>query len=124
MSANVLVVDDAETVRKSVSDLLLSAGFQVTEAVDGQDGVDKIKAGNFDCVICDLHMPRKNGVELVSEVKREQEYAALPIMMLTTEGSAELAEQAREAGAIGWMVKPFKPVILVDAVSSLTSTAR
>ena len=120
MSTNVLVVDDSATVRQQVCAALSQAGLRVSEAVDGVDGVTKIKSGGIDCVVCDVNMPNKNGIEMVAEVKRDASYSNLPIIMLTTEGSKDLIAKAKAAGACGWIVKPFKPDMLVAAVKNLT----
>ena len=120
MSINVLVVDDSATIRQYVSTTLQDAGMSVTEAVDGVEGVNKIKAGGVDCVICDVNMPNKDGIELVREIKADPVFASVPIIMLTTEGARELITKAKKAGACGWIVKPFKPAMLVAAVQKLT----
>jgi two-component system chemotaxis response regulator CheY len=116
----VLVVDDSATVRQQVAQVLTNAGFEVSEAADGQIGADMI---NGDCVysvvICDVNMPRLNGIEMVLNVKSNQKNAELPILMLTTDGQPALIKRAKEAGARGWMVKPFNPAQLVAAVQKL-----
>ncbi|MCC9604006.1 response regulator [Stieleria sp. JC731] len=122
MSTNVLVVDDSATVRQQVCAALSQAGLSVSEAVDGVDGVAKIKAGSVDCVVCDVNMPNKNGIEMVAEVKKDIKFASLPIIMLTTEGAKDLIAKAKAAGACGWIVKPFKADMLVAAVKKLTNT--
>ncbi|MCD0461076.1 response regulator [Roseiconus lacunae] len=122
MSTNVLVVDDSATVRQQVCAALSQAGLDVSEAVDGVDGVAKIKSGDVDCVVCDVNMPNKNGIEMVAEVKKDVKYAGLPIIMLTTEGAKDLIAKAKAAGACGWIVKPFKADMLVAAVKKLTNT--
>ena len=123
MSANVLIVDDSVTVRQQVTAALSTAGISVCEASDGQEGTSRIKAGGIDCVICDVNMPRKNGIELVEDVKQEDRFSDLPIIMLTTEGAKDLIARAKSAGACGWIVKPFKPEMLVAAVRKLTRIA-
>ena len=120
MSANVLVVDDSATVRQQVRAALSQAGLQVDEAVDGADGAKKIKAGQFKCVVCDVNMPIKNGIEMLEEVKSDAKFAPLPVIMLTTEGSKELIAKAKTLGACGWIVKPFKADMLVAAVKKLS----
>jgi len=121
MSSTVLVVDDSATVRQQVSAAMSLAGFKVVEARDGVEGKSRIEAGGIDCVICDVNMPNKNGIEMVQEVKANAKHAKLPIVMLTTEGAKELIAQAKKAGACGWIVKPFKADLLVSAVKKLTS---
>jgi len=124
MSNTVLVVDDSATVRQQVSAALTQSGFQVQEACDGVEGKSRIEAGGISCVICDVNMPNKNGIEMVEEVKSLPAFKQLPIVMLTTEGAKELIERAKKAGACGWIVKPFKADLLVSAVQKLVSTPR
>ena len=119
MSKKILIVDDSATVRQQVRVALEQVGFIVIEAVDGQDAVQKI-SGGFNGIVCDVNMPRMNGVEFVEVVKKLPEHASLPILMLTTEGSPELIRRAKAAGAKGWIVKPFKPDQLVAAMQKLT----
>ena len=119
MSKKILIVDDSATVRQQVRAALEQVGFIVTEAVDGQDAVQKMSVG-FSGIVCDVNMPRMNGVEFVEVVKKQPEHASLPILMLTTEGSPELIRRANAAGAKGWIVKPFKPDQLVAAMQKLT----
>jgi two-component system chemotaxis response regulator CheY len=120
MSKKILIIDDSATVRQQVRMALEQAGFNVTEAVDGVDACQKVTAG-FNGVVCDVNMPRMNGVQFVETVKKQPEHAALPILMLTTEGSPELIQKARTAGAKGWIVKPFKAEQLVAAMQKLTA---
>lgn len=120
----VLVVDDSATVRQQVSQVLTKVGFEVVEAADGQIGADMIKEDKtINVVICDVNMPRMNGIEMLSHVRTEQKNLDLPILMLTTDGQPALIKRAKEAGARGWMVKPFNPVQLVAAVQKLAGVA-
>ena len=123
MAPTVLIVDDSTTLRRQVVDTLSKAELNVAEAEDGLQGANAIKAGGVDCVICDINMPNMNGIEMVTEVKQDTRFADLPIIMLTTEGSRDLITEAKEAGACGWIVKPFKPDMLVAAVKRLTGSA-
>ncbi len=119
MSATVLIVDDSASVRQQVGAALKQAGMKVIEACDGLDGKNKISSGGIDCVVCDVNMPNKNGIEMVEEVKSDSRFASLPIVMLTTEGAKELITKAKAAGASGWIVKPFNATMLVSAVKKL-----
>lgn len=124
MKKKVLVVDDSATVRQQVSQVLTKAGFEVMEAADGQMGAELINGDNaIQVVICDVNMPRLNGIEMVMSVKSQQKNAELPILMLTTDGQPALIKKAKEAGARGWMVKPFNPAQLVAAVQKLAGVA-
>ena len=103
----VLVVDDSETIRLQVRKALTSAGYEILEAVDGLDGLDQLRAvRDIRAVLCDVNMPRMTGIEFVA--KARDEGFQPPILMLTSEGQPSLIRRARELGAKGWIVKPFK----------------
>ena len=122
MSKKVLVVDDSQTVRQQVSIALSQAGYEVLEAGDGVEGFEKISGDEeIKLVVCDVNMPRMNGLEMVEKVRGESQYDKLPIVMLTTEGAPQLIARAKKAGAKGWIVKPFKADLLVKAVDKLTA---
>jgi two-component system chemotaxis response regulator CheY len=111
----VLIVDDSAPVRQQVGLALKQAGFEVVEAVDGLDGVEKFsKVGGFSMVICDVNMPRMTGIEFLEKVG-----SSVPVVMLTTEGQADLKKRAKALGARGWIIKPFVPDLLVAAVKQL-----
>lgn len=118
----VLVIDDSETIRAHVATILRGAGYEVIEASDGLMGAFTIRerASDLCLVICDINMPRLDGLEML-EVLRGQ-YPKLPILMLTTESRVDKVERAKKAGAKAWIIKPFKPELLVEAVSKLTAT--
>jgi two-component system chemotaxis response regulator CheY len=121
MPKKVIVIDDSATVRQQVAVALSQAGFEVIEAADGDEGVEVIgRNADAAMVICDVNMPRMNGLELLEAVKKDGKNANLPVLMLTTEGQPQLIERAKKSGAKGWVVKPFKPELLVAAVKKLT----
>ena len=121
MEKTVLVVDDSATVRQQVSIALKQAGFAIVQASDGNEGLAALAADrSIVMVICDVNMPNMDGLEMVEQVKGKPEHKALPILMLTTEGHPSLVKRAKEAGAIGWMVKPFDANRLVQTVKHLT----
>jgi two-component system, chemotaxis family, chemotaxis protein CheY len=114
----ILVIDDSETIRQQVKHALAATGYEIVEAVDGIDGLEKLRAvTDLDMALCDVNMPRMNGLDMIAEVQRTG--PKIPILMLTTEGQPSLIRRAREAGAKGWIVKPFKPELLVAAVTKL-----
>jgi two-component system chemotaxis response regulator CheY len=118
MPHTILVIDDSDTLRQQVRQTLLGAGYEVAEASDGLDGLEKIRASNnLSLVLCDINMPRMNGLEMLLALQRDG--AKIPIIMLTTEGQPALIQRAREAGAKGWIVKPFKAELLIAAVVKL-----
>lgn len=121
MGRRVLVVDDSSTVRLQVRQALSPAGFEVIEAADGEEGVQKIESDReIAAVICDVNMPRKNGLALLEQVKQSGAAAHIPILVMTTEGQPMLVQRARDAGARGWIVKPFKPNVLLAALQKIT----
>jgi two-component system chemotaxis response regulator CheY len=120
MGKKVLIVDDSRTIRQQVNFTLSKGGFEVVEAEDGVQGIATLKA-NFDIamVISDVNMPNMNGLEMVEAISVDAALKAVPVVMLTTEGSGELVERAKKAGAKGWLVKPFKPDQLIAVVTKL-----
>ena len=99
-----------------VSFTLKSAGYEVIEAVDGQDGLDKAKAKSVNLILTDQNMPRMDGLTLIKNLRGLPQYASTPILMLTTESSDAMKSQGRAAGATGWLVKPFDPQKLIEVV--------
>jgi two-component system, chemotaxis family, chemotaxis protein CheY len=121
MGKKVLIVDDSATVRKQVTVALSEAGFDVVEAVDGLDGLEKsAQTPDLALVVSDINMPRMNGIQMLQSLKKDPKHANVPVVVLTTEGQPELIQSAKSAGAKGWIVKPFKPAMLVAAVKRLT----
>jgi two-component system, chemotaxis family, chemotaxis protein CheY len=121
-SRRILIIDDSATIRQQVRLALSQAGFEVVEAADGVEGVSKIRADlGLSAVICDINMPKKSGLELIEEIKAGGVNSHIPIVMLTTEGQPALVQRAKAAGAKGWIVKPFKPNLLVAALEKLTA---
>lgn len=121
MPKRILVVDDSASVRQQVGLALQHAGFEVLEAVDGEDGEAQIAAHrDLALVICDVNMPKCGGIELLERLKAMGRIPELPVVMLTTEGQAATIQRARQVGAKGWMTKPFKAHLLIGAVQKLT----
>ena len=120
MTKKVLVVDDSPTVRQQLGLAVKQAGYEVVEATDGADGVSKIGSDtSIGMVFLDVNMPRMNGLEMLETVKAGGKNADLPVIMLTSEGQQSLIERAKKAGAMGWVIKPFKAGLLVAAVKKL-----
>jgi two-component system, chemotaxis family, chemotaxis protein CheY len=120
MGKKVLVVDDSATVRQQVRMALEQADFEVLEAVDGAQGLEQILGtSDLSVVICDVNMPKLNGLEMLDAVRPL--VSKLPVIMLTTEGQPALMQRAKAAGARGWIVKPFKPNLLIAAVQKLAA---
>lgn len=116
MTKRVLTIDDSKTIRDMLRMTLVDAGFEVLQAVDGQDGCEVMDRETVDLVITDINMPRMNGYEVVRNLRNRPELKGLPILVLTTESDTDKKNLAREAGATGWMVKPFDPDRLIATV--------
>lgn len=112
----ILTIDDSKTMRDMLMLTLAEAGFDVIQAVDGQDGLDVLKGEQVDVIITDINMPRMDGYEVIRNLRKNPDHKTTPILVLTTESEAEKKNLAREAGATGWMVKPFDPDRLVATV--------
>jgi two-component system chemotaxis response regulator CheY len=120
MAKIILAVDDSTSIRQMVAFTLKSAGYTVIEAVDGQDGLDKIKGqATVDLVLTDQNMPRMDGLTLIKTLRGQPQFSATPILMLTTESSDEMKTQGRAAGATGWIVKPFDPHKLLEVIKKV-----
>lgn len=119
MAKTVLTVDDSASIRQMVAFTLSSAGYKVVEAVDGQDGLDKAKAGSVDLVLTDQNMPRMDGITLTRKLRESPRFKTTPILILTTESSDEMKQKGRAAGATGWLVKPFDPAKLIEVIGKV-----
>lgn len=119
MAKTILAVDDSSSLRQMVAFSLKAAGYNVIEAVDGQDGLDKARQQAVDLVLTDQNMPRMDGLQLIKLLREFPEYAKTPILMLTTESSDEMKQKGRAAGANGWLVKPFDPQRLIEVVKKV-----
>ena len=122
MSAHILAIDDSRTIRTLLTTTLEKAGFAVTTAVDGVDGVAKFQDAAADLVITDVNMPNKDGFGVIDDIRQGNVNRAVPVLVLTTESGAGLKERARKAGATGWVVKPFDDEALVSVIRRLTGT--
>jgi two-component system chemotaxis response regulator CheY len=126
MGAKILIIDDSEKIRHDVRQALTVAGYEIIEAVDGVDGLEKLRAhSDVALALCDVNMPRMTGLEMLATIFKDaaDTRPRTPIMMLTTEGQPSLIRRARECGAKGWIVKPFKAELLLGAVRKLIADA-
>ena len=117
MSKTILAVDDSASIRQMIGFTLKQAGYNVIEAVDGADGLSKAQSQQADLVITDLNMPNKNGLELIAELRQLATYKFTPILMLTTESDESKKASGKQAGATGWIVKPFNPEQLLKVIA-------
>lgn len=114
--ATILAVDDSASMRQMVAFTLKGAGFNVIEATDGQQALEKAKQSTVDLVLSDVNMPVMDGIELVKNLRTLPEYKFTPILMLTTESAGDKKMQGKNAGATGWLVKPFNPEQLLATI--------
>lgn len=114
--AKILIVDDSVSMRNMVAATLESANHQVKDSADGLEALNIAKTGSFDAVITDLNMPKMNGLELLKNLRALPNYKYTPILLLSTESSTEKKTQGKQAGATGWLVKPFNPEKLLATV--------
>jgi two-component system, chemotaxis family, chemotaxis protein CheY len=119
MSKKILSVDDSASIRQLVSFTLEKEGYEVVSAVDGQDALQKATATAVDMVITDLNMPNVDGIELIQALRSDPAFKFTPIIMLTTESAMNKKDAGKQAGATGWIVKPFKPEQLIAVVKRL-----
>jgi two-component system chemotaxis response regulator CheY len=117
--ATILTVDDSPSIRQMIKVVLAPVGHTVIEAGDGAQGLEKAKASRPDLIITDLNMPVMNGIELIKALRALPAMTGLPIVFLTTESNDAIKQQAKAAGATGWITKPFKPEQLLSVVSKL-----
>jgi len=119
MSKTIMVVDDSGSFRTVVRLALQKAGYGVIEAVDGQDAAEKLSGSKPSLIVCDVNMPRMDGLAFARHVKGSSTHKFTPIIMLTTESQDSKKAEGRAAGVRAWITKPFQPSALVDAVGKL-----
>ncbi|MDX1958414.1 MAG: response regulator [Leptospiraceae bacterium] len=119
MAKRILIVDDSAVFRKVLNLQLKTAGYEIVEAIDGQDAFNKVMNDDFNLVVCDVNMPNLDGISFVAKVREQEKTRFLPIIMLTTESQEEKKKKGMEAGARAWLVKPFSPEQLLSAIGKL-----
>lgn len=117
--ASILAIDDSASMRQMVSFALKNAGHDVIEAVDGLDGLKAAKANKVSLVITDVNMPNMDGISLIKELRNLPNYKFTPILMLTTESAPHKKQEGKDAGATGWLVKPFDPDQLISTINKV-----
>ena len=116
---SILAVDDSPSMRKMVSFTLTSAGYNVVEAVDGEDAYEKAQTHAINLVLADQNMPRLDGLGLTRKLREDPKFKTIPILILTTESSDLMKQAGRSAGATGWLVKPFDPARLIEVIQKV-----
>ena len=119
MTKTVMIIDDSASIRLVVSIALKKAGYDVLEAEDGEDALNKLTGQKIHLIVCDVNMPNMDGISFLKAVKQNQSYKFTPIIMLTTESQEEKKQEGRAAGAKAWVVKPFKPDRMIAAIEKL-----
>ncbi|MBR0155817.1 MAG: response regulator [Treponema sp.] len=115
----ILAVDDSVSIRKSISFVLDQEGYEVTEAVDGVDGLEKAKAEKYNLIITDINMPNMDGIEMIKQLRALEGYKFTPIIALTTESQDSKMAEGKEAGVTGWIVNPFTSEKLLAIVKKI-----
>lgn len=121
MAKKILTVDDSRTILSVLQQALTSAGFDIIQAEDGVYGLEALQDSDPDVIITDINMPRLDGFGFIERVRRLEKYRAIPILVLTTESDPQKKERARKAGATGWIVKPFEPTKLIEAIGRVSA---
>ena len=119
MAKTILIVDDSATFRQVVAIALKTAGYDVLEGCDGKDALSKLTGQRIHLIISDVNMPNMDGISFLKAVKQLPSYKFTPVLMLTTESQEAKKREGQEAGAKAWLVKPFKPDLLISAVQKL-----
>ena len=115
----VMIVDDSVSMRQMVGFTLRQAGYSVVEAPDGLEALAYARRYSVDLVLTDVHMPNMDGITLVRELRRIESYKHIPMLMLTTEAGQEKKVEGKQAGATGWLVKPFNPEKLLTTIAKV-----
>jgi two-component system chemotaxis response regulator CheY len=115
----ILIADDSATIRQMAGFCLRDAGYQVIEAVDGQDALDKLSQQKVNLLLTDLYMPHMDGIALAKQVRALSQYRCMPILILTTEAQPAKKAEGQAAGVSGWFVKPFEPAQLIKVIKRL-----
>lgn len=121
MSKTILTIDDSRMMREMLLLVLQGAGFNVVQAEDGQQGLNALEAANPDIIITDINMPVMDGYGFIEGARRDARHRSTPILVLSTESSPEKKQRAREAGATGWIVKPFQAETLLEVVRRVSA---
>jgi two-component system, chemotaxis family, chemotaxis protein CheY len=113
----IMVVDDSIVVRHVVSLTLRKAGYDVVEAVNGWDALEKLDRSLAKMVITDVSMPKMDGIELIRQIRKSSKYWSMPVLMLTMDSQEGMRREGMKAGATGWVIKPFHAIQLLNKIS-------
>jgi two-component system chemotaxis response regulator CheY len=121
--ASILIVDDSPTMRGMIRMALAEGGYRVVEAANGHEGLARLKEVEVQLILTDVNMPGMDGVTFIRTLRQNPQFARIPILVLTTESAGEMKQSGKEAGAIGWIVKPFRPEDLRRVVARVLERA-
>lgn len=119
MSKTIMVIDDSASIRQVVKFTLSTAGYNIIEACDGKDALNKLIGQRINLIVCDVNMPNMDGITFLKNLKSLPSHKFTPVIMLTTESQESKKQEGKLAGARAWVVKPFKPEQMIEAVSKL-----
>jgi two-component system chemotaxis response regulator CheY len=119
MAKTIMIIDDSASLRQVVGIALIGAGYEVIEACDGQDALNKLTGQKINLMLCDVNMPNLDGISFLKALRTLPAYKFTPVIMLTTEAGEDKKKEGQLAGARAWVVKPFKPEQLLLAVAKL-----
>jgi len=119
MAKTILFVDDSESIREIVNFTLKNEGYNVLVSDNGKNALKHLDGSDINLIITDLHMPEMNGIEFIKEIRKMENYLRTPILFLTTESQVDKKQEAKAAGATGWIIKPFVPAKLLEAISKV-----
>ena len=119
MGKLIMTIDDSAIVRQMVRFTLEDAGYDVVEACDGMDALEKLDGSGVEMMLVDVNMPRLDGISLIKKAREQTAFKFIPMIMLTTESQADKKQEGKSAGATGWIVKPFKPEQLLSVVKKV-----
>ncbi len=116
----ILVIDDSAAIRQSITYILQQEGYSTVEAADGLEGLAKLDGSDkFDCIITDVNMPNMDGISFIRKARENPKFKFTPILVLTTESQGSKMNEGKEAGATGWIVKPFSADKLLAVVKKV-----
>lgn len=120
MPQKILIVDDSNSMRQMIRFTLEEEGYEIEEAVNGQQGIEKLDGFQPDLIITDIHMPEMNGIEFITHTRGHSKFKFTPIIVLTTESEQQMQAEGKKAGATAWLVKPFSPDLLIETVKKVS----
>ncbi len=123
-STTILIVDDSPTMRGMIRTALTQGGYHVVEASNGIEGLARLREAPVQLILSDVNMPKMDGISFVRAVRQDSQFSRMPILMLTTESAGEMKVSGKEAGATGWIVKPFRPEDLRQVVTKVLERFR